>query len=79
MADIIFEAFYGGKPKEINISQPLGSGNGVYHLYIDRFYQGQFIRTSSGWRYAPQRDDKSELTSDDIGIMIDLIQENEQK
>ncbi|WP_343302833.1 hypothetical protein AAHN97_14910 [Chitinophaga niabensis] len=68
---IQFQASFGLQVKTVEISKVYGAGDS-YHVYIDRYYNGSFIKTNLG--YAKHLPPNSQLTSDDIQIIEELIE-----
>jgi hypothetical protein len=71
---IEIDTFFGDKPVHIEISAPMGAGGNTYHVNINKFYCGRVWKTHHGWQN--DINPKSELTGDDVQILIDLIEEN---
>lgn len=76
MARISFEAYCGEEVWSVELSQPNGGGGG-FHIIIDRFYCGQIVMTSQGWRGYPN--EKSELTWADMLVLIEMIENEENE
>lgn len=73
MNDITFTAKYQGKRCNFEIS-PVSGGNGVWHLYIDKYYKGQFSFRKGRWVFLPQRDDY--FTPEQVAILEDQLQKH---
>lgn len=65
MNKITFTAKYRGKRCSFEISPASGS-NGTWHLYIDRYYYGQFAHRGR-WVFLPQDDEA--FTKEQIAIL----------
>jgi hypothetical protein len=73
MKKIEFEATIGNKKIPVEIVQPAGAG-GLYQILINRYYHGTITKINGDW--VPQLNRKSELTGDDVQIIIDLLEKN---
>ncbi|MDR6565449.1 hypothetical protein [Chitinophaga ginsengisegetis] len=71
MKKVCFDAVVGDRRFEVELSEVSGSV-GIVHLYINRFWFGQFGKRAGEWVYLPQR--PNELTIDDIQILIRMIE-----
>ena len=59
--------------KRVEISTPHGSGGGVYYVNIDRFYQGQLIKTEAfGWTIA--LNPKRILSGENVAALLERIE-----
>ena len=68
---IEFLAWYGDKALKAELSQVMGTGDGIHvHLYINHYYRGTFFKRQSEWVVPDQ------LTGDDASILIDMIEES---
>ena len=65
MKDITFNTTKG----EVSLIQHHGAGNG-YHLYLNNFYQGQFVVRNSRWVWLNAN---TTLHEKEINIIIDVI------
>lgn len=74
MHNIHFIADFGESKKEIQIDNAFGAGGNTLHLLIDRRYRGIFLKRDTGWAWLPQNVAKDNLSSDDISILIELIE-----
>lgn len=63
---------FGEEPAHIEISAPMGAGN-VYHVIIDKYYNGQIINTSRGWQV--YLNPKTILQGDDVSVILELIED----
>jgi hypothetical protein len=73
MKKIEFKASFGNKKKAVEIIQPAGAG-GLYQILIDRYYHGTMNKINGEWVAHLNRN--SELTGDDVQIIIDLLEKN---
>lgn len=62
---------FGHEQKEVELSEVNGTG-GLWHLYIDRRWQGQFGECNGEWMYHPHRP-PGWLTVADMQILCQLI------
>ena len=67
---IKFIGLYNGEMRNFEIVQPLGAG-GVWHLYIDQRWCGQFLVYRGDWDFRPHNDGK--FTDDQIEKMLDKL------
>ena len=74
MKSIEIDTFFGNKPVHIVISDALGGGANTYYVSMNGYYVGRVWKIQYGWRH--DLNPKSELTGDDLQILIDLIEEN---
>jgi len=72
--NIHFTADFGESQKEVQIDNAFGAGGNTLHLLIDRRYRGIFLKRDSGWAWLPQNAAKDDLSTDDIAILIELIE-----
>lgn len=35
--------------------RPVSGGGTIYHLLVKNFYQGQLVRTATGWQFSTQK------------------------
>ena len=70
MKDIEFMAAFGDDRKRVRISRPQGSSSG-YQVFIANYYQGIIVKLNNEW--VGHLNARSELTSDDILILGDII------
>ncbi len=77
--EIRFTAHYGNGTKQIEISGAAGSGGDSLHFYIDKYYQGMFLKRFGKWEWVPQMAEKDNLTIDDIQILISMISKDYDK
>lgn len=73
---IEFTAIFGDDIRTVRLNQSSGT-NGFYQIMIGDYYQGQIIYQLDGW-HVPLND-KSELNSDDCAILIEIVQQHENK
>jgi len=72
---IEIDTFFGDKPVHIEISAPMGTGGATYFIVINKGYCGRIWKTEHyGWRH--DLSPTSQLTGDDLQILIDLIEED---
>jgi len=69
MTKIEFDAWFGNEMKHIEISAPFGMGGEIYHVDIDRYYNGVVMFTNGEWRI--QLNPTTILQGDDVQILID--------
>ena len=69
MTKIEFDAWFGNEMKHIEISTPFGMGGEIYHVDIDRYYNGVVMFTNGEWRI--QLNPTTILQGDDVQILID--------
>ena len=74
MNQIEIDTFFGDKPVHIEISDALGAGADTYYVSMNGYYVSRVWKIQYGWRH--DLHPKSELTGDDLQILIDLIEEN---
>ncbi len=72
MNEIQFTAHLGGKDRNVEISAAAGSG-GLWHLYIDRYWHGQFAFKNGGWHFSAQFPEK--FTPDTVEMLLDKLRE----
>jgi hypothetical protein len=72
MESIEFDANYGGVIKKVKIND-VHKGSGGYQILIDNYYQGDIFFKDGQWK--AQLNAKSQLTSDDILILGEKIEE----
>lgn len=71
MVDVIkFIAQYNGQMRKFEIGHTLGAA-GVWHLYIDQYWYGQFIVYKGDWEFRPQNE--GNFTPDQIEKMLDKL------
>ncbi|MGY3052522.1 hypothetical protein ACVWYG_000712 [Pedobacter sp. UYEF25] len=73
MSDITFNASF-DEVAIVRITRPQGA-RGNCQILIDNFYCGMFIKTNEGYR--PAFNDKFDFTTEDIDILINIIQSND--
>jgi hypothetical protein len=73
MEKLEIDTYFGDKPVHIEIGATMGARGGFY-VTINNYYQGRVWKTNDGWRH--DLNPKSELTGDDLQILIDLIEED---
>jgi hypothetical protein len=71
---ICIDTTFGDKPVHIEISDALGAGAETYYVSMHGYYVGRLWKMQYGWRH--DLNPKSELTGDDVQILIDLIEED---
>jgi len=76
MKSIEFDAPFGDRMKHVEIAWPTGA-DGVIYISIDNYHEGQMVYQMGEWRAYLAR--RSELTSDDIAALTELIEESEEK
>jgi len=69
MPSIQFTAYYGDETKLVELPYLHG---GYYHIYIDKFYQGQIHKRNGKWTVLLQ--DPTSMTIDDIQILQDMVE-----
>ena len=67
----IFTVF-GDNPVHIEISATMGAGD-VFHVTIDKYYNGRLWKTSDGWRH--DLNPKTILQGDDVAVIIELVEQ----
>ena len=72
--EMVFEAAFGSEKRMVILSKTMGGGQS-YQLSINKYHQGTFICYQGKWR--AYLNDRSELTNDDIFILIEMIKGNE--
>ena len=70
MVSIEFDAAYGNDRKMVVIRQLSGSGN-IYQVFIGNYYDGMLVKLNGEW--VAHLNLKSDLTSDDIQLLGDII------
>lgn len=75
MNNINFTAFYRGKRRRFEIG-PLNVNKSI-HLYIDKFYYGQFDHREGRWVFLPQNDDT--FTPEQIAILEGQLERHWQE
>lgn len=68
MTIIEYEASFGDEKKLVSITRPYGAGD-TYRLLVNNYYLGDFIKYQGQWYFST-----SKLYSDDIMILIDMIE-----
>ncbi|MRG45484.1 hypothetical protein GFS24_10180 [Chitinophaga sp. SYP-B3965] len=71
LESIEFTAVFGDEHKKVRLSEPNGGGGG-YHIYINNYYHGTIKKVNYEWVGHLNR--ASELTSADISILADIIE-----
>lgn len=72
--NIVFTAWFGNEPRRVELSDVMGAGDGIHiHLYVNNYYWGTFFKRKGQW-VGPD-----DLTSDDLMILIDMIEEELKK
>lgn len=73
MEQLLGRFFTGADNKEhyIEVTQPMGAGGG-FHVFVDHFYFGQIVPSPEGWLSCIEG---HILNSDDIGAIMDLVEE----
>ena len=72
MEKIEIDTYFGDKPPHIEIAAPMGPG-GVYHVMVDKYYNGQLMKSHHGWRV--RLHPTITLQGDDVSVIISLIEE----
>ena len=72
MDTIEIDTVFGEMPAHIEITSPMGAG-GIYHVMINKFYNGQIIRTQSG--LSVYLHPETILQGDDVSVIIGFIEE----
>jgi hypothetical protein len=73
MQDIRLECWFDGEQKIVEVAKVTGTGpDAAYHIHINRYYQGRIWITGPN-SFQHDINPKSELTTEDIYIIIDLI------
>lgn len=75
MKKVIFDVPWGDRNATVEISQVV-AGSGGYHIYIDRYYNGQMVYRNNEW--VAQLNEKSELSLEDIQVIREKIEEMEK-
>lgn len=70
MEDVIIPATFGDETKTVTLSIPNGGGD-HYQIMVGNYYHGTLKKQNGQWAGHLAR--KSELTSDDIYIMGEII------
>ena len=56
----------------VEVSAPMGAGN-IYHVMIDKYYNGQIINTARGWQVYLHP--STILDGNDISVILELIED----
>jgi hypothetical protein len=72
VTSIEIDTFFGDQPVHVEIAAPMGAGN-IYHVMINKFYNGQIINTVRGWQV--YLNPKTILQGDDAAVILELIEE----
>jgi len=67
---IELDAQFGEEMKRVEVTTPMGAGCGIYHVPIDRYYNGQFIHENERWRCALH---PTTILYGDVQILIDML------
>ena len=73
MDKIEIDTYFGDKPTHVEIAAPMGAG-GIYHLMVDKYYNGQVMKSHNGWRI--QLHPTTTLQGDDVVVIIELLKEH---
>jgi len=65
---IQFTAAFGDETKQVELAYITG---GYYHIFIDRYYQGQIVKRQGKWTVLLQ--DPESMTIDDMQILSDMV------
>ena len=60
-----------GQEQHVEVVEPGGTGGG-FHVYVNRFFHGQIVRTIHGWKHYIN---SPALTADDIDAIMDKVNE----
>jgi hypothetical protein len=71
---IEFDADFPGGKKHIEITAPMGAG-GIYHILVDRYFNGQLMYSNGEWRCA--LNSKTVLAGDDVSVIIGMLEEKQ--
>src|SRR5687768_3614786 len=75
MGDLNIEAISGDELLYVlEISKPFGTGGDVYHMMVNNYYKGRLTKRDGKWIAL---ENTLNLTSDDISVLGDLIDEEE--
>jgi hypothetical protein len=61
-------------PTHVEISAPHGTGAAIFHVMINKYYNGELMKAYDGWRV--YLNTKTILQGDDVCVIIDLIERN---
>ena len=75
MLRINFTAWFGDEQKAVEISEVAGADAETYFVFVDKYYKGAFIRSTSGVLCYSSTAPIS-FTGDDIQVLIDIIEKN---
>jgi hypothetical protein len=76
MKQILFEAAFGDERKQVEISQPHGTGQQGLHIYVDKYYCGTMGKRGCQWIAHLNNNSLPEFTSTDIEILGQIIEES---
>jgi len=68
--DIELTITFGNQPRNVKITQPLGSGGG-YHLFIDNYFQGSILPQDG--KLVAHLNQRSIITVDDLEVIFEII------
>lgn len=74
MKGIIYQATFGEKTCKVDLGSVSGAG-GIWHLYVDNFFQAQFSKSKDGKWQAHFHRPPGWVTGADIEVLCDLIEQ----
>lgn len=76
MKGIIYQATFGEKVCRVDLGSVSGAG-GIWHLYVDNYFQAQFSKSGDGKWQAHFHRPEGWVTGADIEVLCDLIEQVE--